>query len=286
MSALGLAPREIPRYDAVIFADTQFEPDAVYKHLEKLQEIAHAADIPFIRISAGNIRHDALKPSGHYATMPLHILGDQGGRGMLRRQCTDEYKVKPIRRSVRAVLGAPIEDGHVGKVPAGRYAMQHIGFSFDEERRVRDEPPGAYNELEYPLIRLRMTRQDCMDMLAQYGLENTPKSACIGCPFSGNSRWRAMRDTQPDDWAAAVEFDEQIRHGHPAAGVALKGRAFVHRSRVALAQADIDRVTAHEWRGRQGEISLARYEEEPPGCSPYGCRRTEIPPEAAVEAGA
>ncbi|MFF0250220.1 hypothetical protein [Streptosporangium sandarakinum] len=95
-----------------------------------------------------------------------------------------------------------------------------------------------------------------------------------------------MRDTQPGDWAAAVEFDEKIRNGHPAAGTPLRGQAFVHRSRVPLAQANIDRITPREWRDRQNKISLADYEEDPPGCSPYGCRRTEIPQEASIEAGA
>ncbi|WP_203872194.1 hypothetical protein [Planomonospora parontospora] len=288
MSALGLAPREVPRYDAVIFADTQFEPQAVYTHLAVLEEIARSADIPLIKVTAGSIRHDALKPSGHYAAMPLHILGEDGRRGMIKRQCTEEYKVKPIKRVVRAALGAPIDgDGSVGRVPAGRYAYQDIGFSADEMRRVKDdEAPGPHSELIYPLIQLKMTREDCVNLLSEYGMENTPKSACVACPFSGNARWRAMRDTQPDDWAAAIEFDEKIRNGHPAAGTPLRGQAFVHRSRVPLAEANIDQVTPREWRDRQSAISIADYEEDPPGCSPYGCRRTEIPKEAAIEAGA
>jgi site-specific DNA-methyltransferase (cytosine-N4-specific) len=36
----------------------------VYEHLRRLEQVAAAAGIPIVRVSAGNIRHDALDP-GH-----------------------------------------------------------------------------------------------------------------------------------------------------------------------------------------------------------------------------
>lgn len=86
-----------------------------------------------------------------------------------------------------------------------------------------------------------------------------------------------MRDERPADWAEAVAFDEQIRHGYAraiASGKPLQGEAFLHRSRVPLAQAPIDRVSRSEWASRQTDIfeTAADEETEERGCSPWVCR--------------
>lgn len=55
----------LPKIDFAIFADTGWEPAAVYAHLSRLErEIAAPAGIPVLRVSSGNIRNDALDQSG------------------------------------------------------------------------------------------------------------------------------------------------------------------------------------------------------------------------------
>jgi hypothetical protein len=98
----------IPRFDAAVFADTGWEPTAVYTHLDRLARLAAPAGIPIVRVAAGNIRADALDPAHRFASMPLFTLGPNGERGMARRQCTTEYKIKPIKTEVRRRLGYPV----------------------------------------------------------------------------------------------------------------------------------------------------------------------------------
>jgi len=79
----------------------------------------------------------------------------------------------------------------------------------------------------------------------------------------------------------AVTFDAAIRKGG-ARDLPLNGEAFLHRSRVPLDMAPIDRITSHEWHDRQTNLidQLADAEAgynpdedcDPDGCSPYGCR--------------
>ncbi|MGW7710960.1 hypothetical protein [Streptomyces sp. NPDC054771] len=79
-----------------------------------------------------------------------------------------------------------------------------------------------------------------------------------------------------------MEFDAAIRSGNARAtaqGTPLLGQAYLHRSRSRrpLDQAPIDRVTAHEWSGRQDDIFDAVADAElengePDGCSPWSCR--------------
>ncbi|MFD6245348.1 hypothetical protein ACFWGG_09250, partial [Streptomyces roseolus] len=53
----------LPKVDYAIFADTGWEPQSVYAHLDRLErEIAEPAGIPLLRVSSGNIRDDALDP--------------------------------------------------------------------------------------------------------------------------------------------------------------------------------------------------------------------------------
>ncbi|MEU1908430.1 adenine nucleotide alpha hydrolase family protein [Streptomyces hygroscopicus] len=278
------AEGHLPKLDAAIFADTGWEPRAVYEHLNRLErEIAQPAGIPIYRVSSGNIRNDALDPEHRFASMPLFIKNPDGGDGMTRRQCTAEYKLKPIKKKVRQLLGYP----HPRPVPRDVYAEQWIGISRDEFGRAKDSGI-QYLRSAFPLLdmdggadgREGWTRNDCIRYLRSRGWGSTPKSACIGCPFHGNAQWRQLRDEHPDEWADAVDFDQAIRAGNArgnANGKPLLGEAYLHRSRLPLDQAPIDRVTAHEWGQQQtdifGQIADIELEEgDPDGCSPWSCR--------------
>jgi hypothetical protein len=103
----------------------------------------------------------------------------------------------------------------------------------------------------------------------------------ITCPFHGNRQWREMRDQRPEEFADAVAFDAAIRGGNArgnANGKPLLGEAYLHRSRLPLDQAPINRVASHEWQTRQtdifaeiADVELAE-DGDPDGCSPWACR--------------
>jgi len=282
---LLVARGKLPPIDAAIFSDTGWEPAAVYAHLDRIDtEIAQHAGIPILRVSSGNIRDDALDPAHRFASMPMYVLNKNGTPGMVRRQCTSEYKIKPIKAAVRKLLGCP----HPTPVPKGVYVEQWVGISTDEAHRMHESDVN-YSRNRYPLIELGMSRVDCIRYLTELGWGETPKSACVGCPFHGNAAWRKLRDTAPADFADAVAFDAAIRGGTAKAnaeGKSLRGQMFLHRSRVPLGVAPIDRVTGHEWKSRQGDLLAdlndplafeGMYEEDDlPGCSPFACRTDSI----------
>lgn len=260
----------LPKLDGAIFADTGWEPAAVYKHFERISAAAAAAGIPVHRVSKGNLRDDMLSPTSRYASVPYFVLNPDGSEGMGRRQCTSEYKLAPINRKVRELLGAKAPDFR--RVPKGGHTEQWIGFSTDEIQRVSDGFQLSYITKRYPLLELDMSRKDCERFLAARGWSTT-KSACIGCPYHGNVQWRNLRDHHPDEWADAVEFDEAIRKR----GERLNGEAYLHRSRLPLSIAPIDKVTRREWADRQYDAldmikDIEAEAGDPDGCSPYGCR--------------
>lgn len=259
----------LPKPDVAIFADTGWEPRAVYEHLDRLAVVLADAGIELHRVSKGNIRRDAIDPEHRYASVPYFVRNTDGSEGMGRRQCTSEYKLSPINRKVRELLGA--KPPEFRSVPRGRTCEQWIGFSTDEIHRVSDKDKLLYTSKRYPLLELGMSRKDCDRWLDARGWSTT-KSACIGCPYHGNRQWREMRDERPEEFADAVAFDAAIRKGG-SRGLPLNGEAFLHRSRLPLAQAPIDRVTSTEWKSRQGDLFDVLAEQgDPDGCSPYGCR--------------
>jgi len=259
----------IPSFDAAIFADTGWEPAAVYTHLGRLERLAATAGIPVVRVRVGDIRADALDPAHRFASMPLFTLGPNGERGMARRQCTAEYKIKPIKAEVRRRLGFP----HPRWIPAGVVAEVAIGISVDEVHRARDADV-AYMHNTFPLLDLGWRRSDCVAYLTEHGLGSTPRSACIGCPYHTDAEWARLREQNPAEWADAVAFDAAIRHGSARAnadGNPLRGQFFLHRQRVPLDQVRL----------RPQQAGHARADADTPGCGPWTCPH----PDEQVPAG-
>lgn len=219
---------ELPPVDHAVFADTGWEPPAVYRHLETLRTECDDAGIPLHIVTAGNIRDDTLRPNERAAALPLHLLNDDGTEALARRQCTAEYKLKPLVAKQRELAG----------LRPGERCSEHritsiIGISWDEMQRMRD-PMFRWIRNEYPLVDRYVKRSDCIRWNTSHGYPTPPRSSCIGCPFHSNAEWRAIRD-DPDLWADAVAFDEAIRapqKGRRSAG-------FLHRQRVPLKVADI-----------------------------------------------
>ncbi|MFI2617576.1 hypothetical protein [Streptomyces sp. NPDC018584] len=290
------AKGRLPKPDAAIFADTGWEPARVYAHLDRLErEVARPAGIPILRVqvgttdgptrTTGSLRADSLDP-GSWVRMPVFVADRSGDRAApVRRQCTEEYKVKPIKAKVRDLLGFP----HPSPVPAGVVVEQAIGISRDEFERAKDAPV-RYLRNVFPLLDLDgaadgregWTRSDCVRYLRAHGWGQTPKSACIGCPFHGNRAWRELRDEHPAEWADAVDFDHRLRQ-IPHRGI--KAKPYLHRSLLPLDQAPIDRVTRSEWSDRQGDLFEAAADSAAEdgaalGCSPWSCRGAAEEPAA------
>jgi hypothetical protein len=281
MSAHGL----LPKVDYAAFADTGWERPETYAALSRLEnDVARPAGIEIVRLSAGNIRRDALDPHCRFSTMPLFIRNRDGSKGMLRRQCTSTYKIKILLAEARRRLGAEtLPGGRVGRVKRGRFLEQWIGISTDEFARAKD-PGVSYARNVFPLLELGLTRADTQAYLDRSGFAAVSKSACVGCPFTSNSGWRNLRDNHPEQWAEAVQFDRAIRAGSARAnanGVPLRGQAFLHPSLLPLDQAPID--TPPRRRHPAGRDQAGDWEDgDPDGCSPWACRSGRPDPASAV----
>lgn len=150
-----------------------------------------------------------------------------GERGVLRRQCTNRWKIAPMRRWLTEhVVRFPDPDG---VLDLAEPISMWLGISTDEAERVRPSDV-QYIQNRYPLIEKGMSVRDCEKYLLDHDVEVPPKSSCVFCPFHNKKEWRGLRERGGQDWNEAVQVDEMIRYARP--GFEL----FVHPSRKPLSE--------------------------------------------------
>ena len=223
----------LPKLDAAIFADPGWASKATYAYLEYLKPISEAAGIPIIVTQTTNIREDTLAGEMRgkkWIDMPLFTKAPDGSIGMIRRQCTKQYKIRPVRRAVRTFIGK------------ANAAELWIGVSYDEIHRM-SHPDVQWLSHRFPLIHdlsinqpgrlypVGFTRSDCIGWLNAYGYQIPPKSACVACPFHSDVQWMEMKRTYPDEFADACNFDVSVRHLGGS-----RGDLYVHSSCVPLSE--------------------------------------------------
>ena len=233
----------IPKADVAVFGDTQAEPVAVYKHLAWLRTIN---DPPIVIRSRGSLTQnliDGCNSTGQsFISIPAFTAPNQRVRqenfkiGMIRRQCTSEYKLQPVERYVRREL---LKCAPGKRIPTKTYIRQWFGISADEVgRSTRIEARMKHPwRASFPLIDMGMTRADCVKWLEGRVPHKTPRSACVYCPYKSDAEWLALQES-PEDWAEAVRVDEAIRD-HDKKAVCTQGlneELFLHRSCIPLVQ--------------------------------------------------
>ena len=224
--------------DVAIFADTGWEPESVYEHLDWLQS---QLSYEIVRVHAGNIRDNILagtnaKNGRSYLGFPAFLIGKDGSHSAARRQCTANYKVYPINRKLREMLGAKPGE----RVAKDKHVEIWMGISVDEVYRKKpSREEWATNR--FPLIELGFSRKQLHDWFQEnYPDRYLPRSACIGCPYKGDGEWKWLKANSPGEFAEAVEVDVALRENPVVRNAITKNgdMAFLHRSREPLALVD------------------------------------------------
>jgi 3'-phosphoadenosine 5'-phosphosulfate sulfotransferase (PAPS reductase)/FAD synthetase len=224
MVALG----ELEPIDYAIHADTTHESQLTYQFADRWRDWLKERGVEVVTVQPSKTKVEAFNNYGGIF-IPAFTRSDKGSYGQLRRQCTGDWKIAPMRRWIQE---------HRNNEPV----EQWIGISWDESQRMKVSDV-KYITHQWPLLDKKMTRADCKNWLTSHNLEIPPRSACTFCPFHSTSEWRRIKDT-PSDWKSAIEHDRAIRKGRPPFDL------FVHPSRKPLEEVDFR--TAEE----KGQLSL------------------------------
>ena len=223
-----------PMPDCAVFADTQDEPASVYRWLDWLEP---KLAFPVFRVTKGSLSEQSLTmkktADGRLfskTNIPFFTLGQDGSFGMIpHRSCTADFKIGPILKFLRSRCGVKRGQKHAT-------VTSWIGISLDEQQRMKDSRD-KWVVNRWPLIEKRIDRGGCVRWMIERGYPEPPKSACTYCPFHSNKEWRRLKKEEPEDFAKAVKFEQDIQR-IKAASSNFASTPFLHASRVPLDEID------------------------------------------------
>jgi hypothetical protein len=219
--ALMCIDGHLPMPDCAIFSDPGWEVEGTYEYLSWFIPYIEERGLKCYVVQKGNIRKDALSKEKSFASMPLFTKKDTGlAYGMLRRQCTNEYKIQPVYNKIRELKGLKKYQRTEEKTKLW------LGISTDEIQRAGKINPVKWLENYYPFIEYGISRQDCLSYINKLNLPIPPKSACIGCPYHSDTFWTHLKKKAPEEFEDAVSFDKDVRKTR----VAIENPVYLHRS--------------------------------------------------------
>lgn len=254
----------IPAIEHAIFADTQEEPQTVYDHLEWMRTIGEP--VPLMHIAtAGKLGDDILHETApsiphkdgapykanhrhRFASIPAFTgkhhdkreARDPCNEGIIRRQCTKEYKIDVVEKVIRRVILGLKPRCHI---PKGTKIEQIFGISADEKGRAKRIAANwenrAWSVPQFPLIEMNWTRETCLEYLKTRVPHLVSRSACVFCPFKSAKEWLVTK-ANPKEWARAVEIDRGLREPGKAVNALMDQSIYLHRSLIPLEMVDLE----------------------------------------------
>lgn len=218
----------LPRPDFAFIADTGRETNETWEYLNSVTNPALSKiDLTIERLRPARIP-DIFNGNGTLL-IPAFLAGQTEAKGS--NFCSAYWKRDFVKRIA-------VERGLVP-------AVNWLGISTDEMRRV--STPRALNwQLRFPLIYdAPRSRNDCLNLITDYGWPKAPKSSCWMCPNRRDSQWIHLRDVRPAEFAQAVALDIELRTRKPD--------AFLHESRIPLGEVILKEATKD---GDHGQLSL------------------------------
>lgn len=206
-AVLVLIAQKRLQYDALLFANVGDDSEAP-EALEYIREVSwpyaerHGINLIEVQATQGTLM-EAIKRRKRSVPIPMRLgTGAPGRRG-----CTTDFKIRPIARWLKRHGATAADPAVVG-----------LGISTDEIQRSRTHSGFDWETLEYPLLDLRMSRNDCRRIITDAGLPIPPKSACWFCPFTSKPRWVRMQTQDPERFAACVAVEKLLSERQTSRG--------------------------------------------------------------------
>lgn len=162
---IGLVRRSI-KVDWIMFADTGGEQPETYSYIQYFNLWLIKNGLPEITV----VRYRTKE--GVEITLEQDIINNQTLPAIAFgwKTCSQKFKVAPVDKFLKTY----VIQGDVKPV-------KYIGFEAGEERRIKQDPNGIYNN-KYPLIEWGWDRNKCKEIILNEGLCLPPKSSCFFCP--------------------------------------------------------------------------------------------------------
>lgn len=212
--------------DRVVMADTGGERPDTYEHVEVMDRYlrAHGRELIIVTAAVGMTLEEYIRQRSN--VIPTHT--PSGGLG--HRQCTAQFKIRPIKAFARA--------------QGAKHLTNLIGISTDEIHRAKPAREKWVTN-EFPLVDMNLSRRDCLRIVQEAGLPRPPKSSCYYCPLQRRAQWQRLASDYPELFTRAVELEGVI--------AARGGGHLAHVRYPLTAIAQIEQATFGDDFGREAE---------------------------------
>ena len=181
------------KIDRVICVDTTKEFPAMYRHIEKVQQMIHV-EIEIVKFDFDYFLSEHIKTKGK----------NKGSKGygwpcFCMRWCTGEKK-EAIRRDMKQFCSDDIINYH--------------GIAYDEMGRCSKNKFLKY-KVEYPLVQWEITEKQALKYCYSKGLdweglyEKFHRVSCWCCPLSRIGELRVLYNDFPELWKELQEMDKK-----------------------------------------------------------------------------
>lgn len=173
--------RDSIKIDEIIFADPMGEMPETYTFLKEFRKWCIKKKLSYTRISGGNLLNDYTEKR----IIPFRMF----------RSCTDHYKVRVIKKYLKAKYG-------------NQEIIQYLGIDSSEQHRAE-----KFNKeiFKFPLIDQNIDREGCKTVIRKEGLSVPVKSGCFFCPFQSVDSWIQLFIKHPLQYEMAVIFEKNCR---------------------------------------------------------------------------
>ena len=180
-SVAGILHYGLDSYHEIIFSDTGSEKPETYEYLkflrnEKKWKITTVWD--------------------HYdQSLYDYYLEKKTYPSRTFRDCTDKFKVRPIKRYLRKKYGKE------------ETFEMNIFIAYDEYHRMKTSDV-KYQKLVYPLVYDKIDRDGCNTIIQEFGYPLPIKSGCYMCPFNTRADWSRLKVNHPDLFNEALTLEK------------------------------------------------------------------------------
>ena len=199
---------DLPRPDFGVYCDTGAEPQFINDYVDYFIDYVkqkYNFTIHKFQHKKG-LEYHLLKPpiksrKGNFyvsSVPPFYTLAPNGNIGMLMRQCTGDFKTKPINKFVNSII------------PRAEIYKMWIGISFDERSRMKIS---TYKKRVnyYPLVNNFVRRHNAIDYVKELGLRPPQRSSCYFCPFHSDPYWRWLKQYHRAEFQRACDFETNVQ---------------------------------------------------------------------------
>lgn len=243
-------------YDFIVFADTGAEPQFIHEQVAWWQnrQQEYGNKTPFVITTHNSMVGGLEEMLMRYILtdyqrfqMPVYCAtvdektGEIVPAGMMPRQCTVDFKIAPVKQTVRKLVMLELGLMTNQRIPSDIGFIIDIGFSYDEIRRINtyQSPQFKYMKLAYPLVEENLTTADSIKFLEDHNMP-LKRSRCYLCPFNCDGDrdigmdWDEIIREEPLSFLKACWFDEQLRQVQRTGSKIMRSIPYLHYSRKPL----------------------------------------------------